>query len=50
MIHNEEMHDEIGDNHISTSAKNPMREDAIAISDDEKIEKIKKDVENILVT
>jgi GTP cyclohydrolase I len=50
MINNEEFHDEIGDNHISSSAKNPIREDAFDISDDQKIEKIKKDVENILLT
>ncbi len=50
MINNEEFQDEIGNNHISTSAKNPVREDAFAISDDEKIERIKKDVENILLT
>ncbi len=50
MINNEEFHDEIGDNHISSSAKNPIREDAFDISDDQKIETIKKDVENILLT
>jgi GTP cyclohydrolase I len=50
MINNEEFHDEIGDNHISLSAKNPLRDDAFNSTDDEKIEKIKKDVENILTT
>jgi GTP cyclohydrolase I len=50
MINNEEFHDEIGDNHISLSAKNPLRDDAFNSTDDEKIEKIKKDVENILIT
>jgi len=50
MINNEEFHDEIGDNHISSSAKNPVRKDAFDITDDQKIEKIKKDVENILLT
>jgi GTP cyclohydrolase I len=50
MINNEEFQDEIGNNHIGSSAKNPVREDAFKISDDEKIEKIKKDVENILLT
>ena len=50
MINNEEFQDEIGDNHISSSAKNPVREDAFDISDDEKIERIKKDVQNILIT
>ena len=50
MINKEEFQDEIGDNHVSLSAKNPVRDDAFAISDDEKIEKIKKDVESILLT
>ena len=50
MINNEEFQDEIGNNHISTSAKNPVRDDAFDISDEEKIEKIKKDVQNILLT
>nr|WP_315148481.1 GTP cyclohydrolase I FolE [uncultured Flavobacterium sp.] len=50
MINNEEFQDEIGNNHISSSANNPLRDDAFAISDDEKIERIKKDVENILLT
>jgi GTP cyclohydrolase I len=50
MINNEEFLDEIGDNHFSSNAKNPLREDAFDLTDDEKIEKIKKDVENILQT
>lgn len=50
MINNEEFQDEIGNNHISSSAINPVRDDAFDISDDEKIERIKKDVENILLT
>jgi GTP cyclohydrolase IA len=50
MINKEELQDEIGDNHIGTSAGNPMREDAFVLSDDEKIESIKKDVANILHT
>jgi GTP cyclohydrolase I len=50
MINNADFQDEIGDNHIATNAQNPIRKDAFAISDDEKIELIKKDVENILST
>ena len=50
MIHNEDMHDEIGENHIGTSAQNPVRKDAFDTTDEEKIEKIKKDVESILQT
>jgi GTP cyclohydrolase I len=42
--------DEMGDNHISGSAQNPLREDAFSKSDKEKIEIIKKDFENILHT
>jgi GTP cyclohydrolase I len=43
-----EFQDEIGDNHVSLSAKKSR--DAFDLSDDEKIEKIKKDVESILST
>ncbi|SHG05445.1 GTP cyclohydrolase I [Flavobacterium segetis] len=50
MINKEEFQDEIGDNHVSLSAKNPLRDDAFDISDEEKIEKIKKDFESILQT
>ena len=50
MVNNEEFLDEIGDNHIATTAQNPVRSDAFEIGDDEKIELIKKDVENILLT
>lgn len=45
-----EMIDEIGDNHISTSAKTPLREDAFKLSDEEKIESIQKNVAKILHT
>jgi len=44
------LHDEIGENHIATSAQNPIRKDAFNLSDDQKIELIKKDVESILQT
>jgi GTP cyclohydrolase I len=50
MINKDELQDEMGDNHIASSAKNPVRDDAFDITDDEKIEKIKKDVESILLT
>ena len=50
MINNADFQDEIGDNHIATNAQNPIRKDAFAISDEKKIELIKKDVENILST
>lgn len=50
MINNEDFQDEIGNNHIATSAQNPIREDAFDISDEEKIALINKDVESILTT
>ncbi len=49
-MNKELLHDELGDNHVATSAQNPFREDAFNISDQEKIESIKKDVTNILQT
>lgn len=50
MINSDQFNDELGDNHIATSANNPVRNDAFNLSDEEKIELIKKDVENILST
>ncbi len=46
----EDMIEEIGDNHISTSAQTPLRKDAFSISDEEKIKSIEKDFSNILNT
>lgn len=42
--------DEIGENHVGTSAKTPLRDDAFDISDDEKIERIQESVKDILTT
>src|SRR5687768_13955485 len=50
MIHNDDKKDEIGENHIATSAQTPLRPDAFDITDEEKIASIRKDVENILHT
>jgi GTP cyclohydrolase I len=50
MINNDDFQDELGNSHIATSAQNPVREDAFNISDEEKINAIKKDVESILKT
>ena len=50
MSKNEDFNTEIGENHIGTSTNTPLRADAFAISDEEKIELIKKDVESILNT
>lgn len=50
MINNDDFSDEIGNNHIGTSAYTPLRKDAFDVSDEQKIESIKKDVEKILLT
>ena len=50
MTHNDDTKDEIGDNHIATSAQTPLRDDAFEMSDDDKIAAIKQDVESILRT
>lgn len=50
MAYNNDTIDETGDNHIAGSAETPLRKDAFDINDDDKIELIKKDVENILNT
>jgi GTP cyclohydrolase IA len=50
MAHKDDFQDEIGNNHIATNAKNPLRKDAFDLSDEKKIESIKKDVESILIT
>jgi GTP cyclohydrolase I len=50
MHNNDTLSDNIGDNHIGTSIENPMRKDAFDLTDEQKIELIKKDVSNILTT
>ncbi len=45
-----EMIEEIGDNHVSTSAQTPIRKDAFDVSDAEKIKSIQNDVAHILHT
>ncbi|MDA8596101.1 GTP cyclohydrolase I FolE [Flavobacteriaceae bacterium] len=42
--------DDIGDNHVGTSAKTPLRADAFELSDKEKIERIQESVKDILET
>jgi|TARA_B100000795_G_scaffold113488_1_gene84128 GTP cyclohydrolase I len=46
----EEQLDLIGDDHVSSSADTPIRDDAFNISDEEKIKSIEKDVFKILET
>jgi len=50
MSNNEDFSDEIGNNHIATNSETPMRKDAFSLSEEEKIEAIKNDVESILYT
>ncbi len=50
MNNDDTLSDNIGDNHIGTSIENPMRKDAFDLTDEQKIELIKKDVSNILTT
>lgn len=50
MVNKDTHNDELGENHIATSAENPVRNDAFDITDDKKIELIKKNVEDILIT
>lgn len=50
MINKEDYTDEIDDNHSMTNTDNPIRIDAFELTDDKKIELIKKDVESILLT
>ena len=47
---NENRIEDIGDNHIGTSATTPLRPDAFDISDDEKIARIQESVKDILIT
>jgi GTP cyclohydrolase I len=50
MTTNEEFYDESVHDHLTSNANNPIRKDAFDLSDEDKIEAIKKDVENILFT
>lgn len=47
---NDERIEELGENHVGTSAKTPLRADAFDISDEEKINKIQESVKDILFT
>lgn len=50
MSHIDDLHGDHDHDHPFTGAVNPLRDDAFDLSDDEKIESIKKDVESILNT
>ena len=46
----EERIETMGDNHVSSSERTPMRKDAFVLSDDEKIERIRENVREIMLT
>lgn len=46
----DEHREEGGDDHMSSSAETPLREDAFVLSDDEKIDRIRENVTDILKT
>ena len=50
MISTDNFEDEQGNNHFTANEETPLRNDAFDLSDEEKIELIKKDVANILHT
>jgi len=47
---NDDRIEELGDNHISSSAKTPLRSDAFELTDEEKIDRIQESVKDILHT
>ncbi len=50
MAESENNYDVLGENHVATNSENPIRKDAFDLTDEQKIELIKKDVEKILYT
>jgi GTP cyclohydrolase I len=50
MTTNNDFQDEMEQDHFTSNANNPIRKDAFDLSDEQKIEAIKKDVESILFT
>jgi GTP cyclohydrolase I len=50
MINHTDSEDQCPDDHHYTNTENPVREDAFILTDEQKIEAIKKDVESILQT
>ncbi len=46
----EEQFEAIGNDHVSSSEETPMRDDAFRLSDDEKIERIRENVKDIMNT
>jgi GTP cyclohydrolase I len=50
LMENKNLHDEIGDNHFSSSIDTPMKANAFEISDEEKISKIEQHFKAIMET
>jgi len=46
----DENYDERGNDHIGSSSETPLRDDAFVLSDDEKIERVQRNVKDILLT
>jgi len=46
----EEPYDEIGNDHIGSAAETPLRKDAFVLEDEEKIDRIEKNVREIMLT
>ncbi|WP_089890252.1 GTP cyclohydrolase I FolE [Kriegella aquimaris] len=46
----EDHFEEMGNNHVSTSGETPLRNDAFVLNDEDKIERIKESVRDILLT
>ncbi|MBD0778027.1 GTP cyclohydrolase I FolE [Maribacter sp. ANRC-HE7] len=46
----EEQYEEIGNDHVSSAEDTPLRDDAFVLSDNEKIERIKTNVREIMLT
>lgn len=46
----EEHFEEMGNDHVSSSEETPLREDAFVLNDEEKIERIKENVREIMLT
>ncbi len=50
MVEDKQQIEEMGDNHIGSSAKTPLRKDAFELSNEEKIERISKSIKDVLET
>ncbi|MEO9894522.1 GTP cyclohydrolase I FolE [Aurantibacter sp.] len=46
----EEPFDEIGNDHVSSSEATPLREDAFVLTDEEKIERIRENIREVMLT